>query len=269
MPYRRLPKTDKARIKTLENITKLERRFPLNQIPVQLRLITEAAALLGTFTNAVQIYNQTYENMVTENKKLQQITQNARMYISHFIQVLNMSVQRGEIKREYKEMYKLHLDDNTLPDLTSDDALLEWGANLINGENARMQHGGVPMQNPSIARLQVHFDIFKEYKNSQKIRQISLTRTQNIVIEMRPKVDALIKLCWDDIETYYRLQPPYTRLQSCTSCGIIYYYRHDERPLTPADDKRAADLFSTANVDVQVKQINSDLIKPERLQEED
>ena len=101
-----------------------------------------------------------------------------------------------------------------------------------------MRNGGAPLQNPSVAKVKVHFDIFKEYKNSQKVFQTSTARNLECVAAMRLKVDELIKEIWDAIENTYKDLPPYKRWKLCSDCGIIYYYRKGEEVLTPASDIR-------------------------------
>ena len=50
MPYRRLPKTDQARIKSLEKAIELE-QMDMNEIPVPFRLLNEAKTQLPLFKN--------------------------------------------------------------------------------------------------------------------------------------------------------------------------------------------------------------------------
>ena len=87
---------------------------------------------------------------MTANKQYRHRVRNARMYISHFIQVLNLAVIRGEIKRSQKELYKLDPKSDSLPDLTSEEGLMEWGQNIIDGENQRTAAGGFAIYNPTI-----------------------------------------------------------------------------------------------------------------------
>lgn len=234
MPYRRLPNTDQARLRALERIVDIDETLP--ELPLSYKQLNDARTSYPLFLNLVQLYNQTFENQVNANKKYQQIVRNARLYISHFIQVLNLSVIRGEIKKEYKRFYKLDPDNFTLPDLTNEQAITDWGRNIIDGENERMRNGGAPLQNPSIAKVKVHYDIFKEYKNSQKVHQSSTARNLENVVEMRKKVDILIRDIWDSIEKNYAAQTPYKRWKACTDCGIVYYLRKGEEPLTPESD---------------------------------
>jgi hypothetical protein len=98
-----------------------------------------------------------------KNIKYQQQVKMARMYVSHFIQVLNLSCQRNEIKPEKKLMYKLLPDNYTVPDLSTEALLMEWGKNIIDGEMERLrQSPGAAIYNPSIGKVKVHFDQFAD-----------------------------------------------------------------------------------------------------------
>ena len=235
MPYRRLPKTDQARIQSLKKVIELE-SMSLNDIPVSFRLLNEAKTQLPIFMNLVHQYNTQYERQVTESKKFQQYVKNARMYISHFIQVLNLTVIRGEIKKEAKQFYQLDMEDHTVPDLTSEVSLLEWGKKIIDGERERQRHGGIALQNPNIAKVQVHYDIFRQNRESQKTHQNSTARYLKNVADRREKIDELIKQLWDEIEAKYERLTPYRRWKQCAKCGVIYYYRKNQAPLTPEID---------------------------------
>ncbi len=235
MPYRRLPKTDQARIQSLQKIIELDKEN-LDSVPISSRLMMQAKTYFPVFYTLVLQYNETYNAQVDENKKYQKIVRNARMYISHFIQVLNFAVLRGEIKREVKELYKLQQDDFTVPDLISEASMVEWGNNIIEGEQLRIMQGGVPLSFPTIAKVKMHFDIFDENRMYQKTRQKSTTRNQQKVAQMRIQIDELILQIWDAVEAYYSYMLPYAKLNACQKCGLIYYYRRGEHVLTPKVD---------------------------------
>ncbi len=232
MPYRRLPNTDQARLRALERITDID-TYVQGELPISYRLLNEARVNYPLFLNLVQLYNQTFESQVEANKRYQPTLRNARLYISHFIQVLNLAVQRNEIKREHKRFYKLDPDNFTVPDLSNEQAIIDWGRNIIDGENERQRNGGAPLQYPSIAKVKVHYDVFKECKNSQKVYQSSTARNLENVVEMRKKVDDLIREIWDSIEKFYAPQSAYNRWKHCTDCGIVYYLRKGEKIPTP------------------------------------
>ncbi len=232
MPYRRLPNTDKARLKALRMAVDESEKQQLNESPISYKLLHESKTICSVFDNVVQQYNQTFESQVVANKKYQQIIKNVRLYISHFIQVLNLAVIRGEIKAENKRFYKLEPDDYTVPDLTSEVALMEWGKNIIDGENERTRNGGIPVYNPTIVKVKVHYDIFKEYKNSQKLFQESTSRNQDHVASMRADVDKIVLEIWNQVEAAFAHLPLAERLAVCSRYGVVYYYRKGEQNLT-------------------------------------
>lgn len=236
MPYRRLPNTDQARLRALRTAIQFSEKQKYSEQVVNYKTILEARNFLNTFEKQLIQYQQTLDNQVTANKRYQQIVHNARLYISHFIQVFNLSVIRGDIKKEHKLFYHLEPNNHTVPDLTTEASLLQWGKAIIDGENERVRNGGLPIYNPAIAKVQVHFEVFKEYKATQKMYQNSTNRTWEELVKLREKGDAIILEIWNQVEEKFKDEKPFTRLKKCRDFGLIFYYRKGEKELTPADD---------------------------------
>ena len=237
MPYRRLPNTDQARLRALR--AAIEQADKVNNFGDQIvafKTILDAKSYLTIFEKQLIQYQQTLENQVSANKKYQQIVHNARLYISHFIQVFNLSVIRGDIKKEHKLFYQLDPAIHTVPDLSTESALLHWGKCIIDGENERLRNGGLPIYNPTIAKVKVHYEVFKEYKSTQKLHQNSTTRSWEDLVNLRAKGDDIILDIWNQVEAKFKDEKPYSRLIRCQSYGLIYYYRKGEKELTKADD---------------------------------
>ena len=127
MPYRRLPKTDQARLHALQRAVQQAANAPYNEQVINYRTLSEAQRFLMQYENQVAQYHANFDSKVSANRQYRHRVRNARMYISHFIQVLNLAVIRGEIKRSQKELYKLDPKSNALPDLTTEEGLIEWG----------------------------------------------------------------------------------------------------------------------------------------------
>ena len=182
-------------------------------------------------------YKHALDNQVAANKRYQQIVHNTRLFISHFIQVLNLAVIRGEIKKEHKLYYKLDVNTHIVPDLNNEAALLQWGKSVIDGENERVRNGGLPIYNPAVAKVQVHFEVFKEYKATQRLHQQSTNRCWEELVKLRQKGDVIILDIWNQVESHYKHELPYSKLTKCKAYGLIYYYRKDEAELTKVDDE--------------------------------
>lgn len=236
MPYRRLPNTDQARLRALRTaIQKAEKQTFEDQV-ITFKTIHEAKSYLSIFEKQLAQYQQTLETQVLANKKYQQIVHNVRLYISHFIQVFNLSVIRGDIKKEHKLFYQLDPNVHTVPDLSTEAALLQWGKCIIDGENERIRNGGLPIYNPAIAKVKVHYEVFKEYKSTQKLYQNTTNRNWEELVSLREKGDLIILDIWNQVEARFKDERPYTRLMKCKEFGLVYYYRKGEKELTKADD---------------------------------
>jgi len=236
MPYRRLPNTDQARLRALRTaILQSDKENYGDQI-VSYKTIHEAKTYLSGFEKQLIQYQQMLGSQVSANKRYQQIVHNARLYISHFIQVFNLSVIRGDIKKEHKLFYQLDQHIHTVPDLSTEAALLNWGKCVIDGENERLRNGGLPIYNPTIAKVKVHYEVFKEYKSTQKLHQNTTNRNWEDLVNMREKGDLIILDIWNQVESKYKDDKPFTRLKKCQTYGLVYYYRKGEKVLTKTDD---------------------------------
>ena len=97
MPYRRLPNTDVARLHALQSAIQRAQEADYTEQVIPYKVQSEAQRFLVQFENTVMQSKDNYTSKVNANKQYRHIVQNARMYISHFIQVLNLAVIRGEI----------------------------------------------------------------------------------------------------------------------------------------------------------------------------
>ncbi|MBR5843344.1 MAG: hypothetical protein IKY75_02045 [Bacteroidaceae bacterium] len=230
MPYRRLPKTDAARIAALEKAVAMEIKQTPDRQPASFKSLNQAKVVLPRFVAAVKQFRFHYDEMAKCNSQFQPLGKMARLYISHFIQVLNMTVQRNEIKAEYKALYDLQPDDFTLPDLSTEQAVTEWGERIIKGENERLaRRGGTPIYNPTIAKVKVHYDIFTEARYSRDRYKKQMQRSLEKLNEHRAEVDAILLDIWNQVESFYSNLPLEQRLDMCRQYGIIYYYRKNEK----------------------------------------
>ena len=230
MPYRRLPNTDQARIRTLKAaVTKLDSSDAYH-LAVELKSLISARNFLPRFEAAQNFYAECYARQAKAGKKHQEHAKTARLYISHFIQVLNMAVVRAEIRTSHREYYGLDVKSNAVPDLSTEAALSEWGSKVIKGETKRIAQGGIPIYNPSIAKVRVHYDIFMESYEKQKGLQANTAKSLEKLASMREEADNLILDIWNQVEkAYEQVEPMEKRLDLCRDWGLIYYYRSGER----------------------------------------
>lgn len=231
MPYRRLPNTDLARVRALKSAVERCEKYNVYDLAISLKTLTEARNFLLRFEGAQAYYKQCYDNQSRSSRKHQTNVKMARLFISHFIQVLNMAVLRSEIKKSHKELYGLSVDNFNVPDLTSESAIAEWGEKIISGERKRLElGGGAPIYNPTIAKVKVRYDIFMEGYTRQKELQSITTRSLEELASMRNTADDIILDIWNQIEKKFEnIEPNEKRLEMCREYGLIYYYRSNEK----------------------------------------
>lgn len=230
MPYRRLPNTDQARIRAMEKLLEKVGMISVSEMAVSLNTISKIRGLLNRFRRLSEYYKDCFDNQSKASRKHQENTKLARLYISHFIQVLNLAALRMEIKPAQKNYYGLQPNVHNVPDLISEAALMEWGEKIIVGEMKRTSEGGIPIYNPTIAKVKVRYDIFVESNEKQKNLQRLTAESLEDVTVMRPQVDELILDAWNQIEDYYKDIPDVDkRLDLCREYGIVYYYRAGEK----------------------------------------
>jgi hypothetical protein len=193
-----------------------------------MKTLYKAKYTIGKFERMCQIYQQTFETQIKANKSFQKQIKNARMYLSHFIQVLYLSIIRNEIKPNNLSLYGLDESNMLVPDLSTNEMVLEWGQKIIEGEQKRISNGGVPIYNPTIAKVKVMYSIFKDGYHTQQIHQKATNRTQNEVVNFRAEIDTLILELWDQVENANMNLPAQKKIDRNKEYGIVYYYRKGE-----------------------------------------
>lgn len=228
MPYRKLPNTDLSRINALE--TALD-RCQLENTPgivIPTLYIQEMKGFLPGFKSAQLAYQQALNQQQQSSLKYQKKFNTARMYVSHFLQVFQLCILRKEFRPEIRSLYKLPIDSSNLPELSTEAHLLECCAHVIEGERIRTSQGGVPIYNPTIAKVNVHCTMFKETVQEHKVFQSNTLRTLEQVRILRPEADRLILTVWNAVETHFKHLEGENFYQSCSDYGVRYYQRKEK-----------------------------------------
>lgn len=219
MAYHGLPNTDTARIKALRSAVEKAIDTDFRELSFSTGTLDEAKSVLVHFEHLTTRYQQ----LCDIGQSFAKTTKNARMYISHFIQVLYMCVLRAEIKEELLALYGLEGNNKVIPDLTSNEQLLEWGEKIIQGEYQRIAHNGVPIYNPSIAKVNVIFTLFKEGYQTQKLHQKATACAYQEVTTYRKKVDKIIFDIWEEVEKHNIGLSSERQIAQNSEYGIVYY----------------------------------------------
>ncbi len=226
MPYRRLPNTDRARLRAMKTALKNQEEEIEIIIPYDFRIKLREVAI--NFENKLTLKNTLQQRGVVYNKKHSKLTNKARMYVSHFLQIINMAIQRGELSKETRTFYGIDKNDTKLPELNSDEKILAQGEKLIKGENQRMLKGGNRIYNPSLALVSINLEKFKESCAELKNHQQTQHRANTELVKYRQVADEYILQLWNILEEYFRSDNAAKSREACSSWGISYVYRKTE-----------------------------------------
>lgn len=200
-------------------------------------LLNKAQPLHDRLLTATEQHRVTLLAQTRNAGKSIAVQRRATMYVSHFLQVLLLAVERGEIKRSKLKLYGLPETTTALPNIKTQETLLAWGRKVIDGEKARIKEGGRPIYNPTIGMVSTHYDIFCEAFEAQKTLQQRTAKALADIAALRPECDALLLELWNKIEEHYAHLDWNERVQACRKLGLVYYYRRHE-PLLPCDQKQ-------------------------------
>lgn len=229
MPYRRLPNTDQARLRALTAATDIALQKSIDDLAFSTATLTKARAFFPGFESAILQLKQAKRQQSGNSRKYNEVVKKARLYVSHFIQVLNFCILRGEIKPEVREFYGMDTQNQKLPSLILESDLLEWGKKIIDGEQQRSMHGGSPIYNPSIAVVKVKYDQFADAYHFQKTLQSNTARWSEKVAEMRQEADELILNIWNEVELHYGHFSDEEKRIKAQEYGVIYFFRPSEK----------------------------------------
>lgn len=228
MPYRRLPNTDSARLKSLRSAFEKGKDVPPFKLAFSPSSYMRVQSVLPSFENAISEHKNSLNLQAEKNKEYQKRIRKARLYISHFIQVVNMAIIRGELPQDTRNYFGLEEEDKKLPSLNTDEEVIRWGTQLIEGEKKRRNKGLNPITNPTIAVVKVHFDKFVEYHNFQKSLRKRSQRAQDSLNEKRSQVDGVIQQIWNEVEDTFQDLPEEIKREKATEYGLVYVFRKSE-----------------------------------------
>ena len=228
MPYRRLPNTDLARLRALRIAYEKGKELPPFNLAFSQVTFQKILTNLHVFEKTVQESRQAFNKQVEKGKDYARLLKKAKLYMSHFIQVINMAIARGDMSSADRDYFGFGRNQSKVPSFGTEAEVIQWGEKLIQGETLRIKKGHTPVTNPTMAVVKVRYENFIEAYKFQKILQKNLQRSQEKLIEQRQIVDAIITSIWNEVEDYYKDLPDDTKRNHSKIYGVVYFYRKSE-----------------------------------------
>lgn len=139
MPYRRFPKTDTARLRSLGVLLDNNDVYAAKSRFISMDVITQAKKLHDQLKTLSSQFLLCYEAQMRNYKRVAKPQKYMMMYLQHFVRVLLMGVERGEIKSSaLSEYYAIENADETLRLLHNVEDANRIAPMVIKGEKKRI-----------------------------------------------------------------------------------------------------------------------------------
>ena len=228
MPYRRLPNTDTARLKALKLAYQKGKELPPFKLAYSQTTFNKVQSILPGFEGAVSLYKSTHAATTAKSREYLFNYKKAKLYISHFIQVMNMAIARGELHPNNRIFYGIDEFDSKVPEMNTEAELIKWGEQVIAGETERLRKGMTPISNPTIAVVKVRFEQFVNAYHSKKINQKNNTRILKEVNSFRANADEIILNVWNEVEKGFSNLSDDMMREKAAEYGVTYVFRRNE-----------------------------------------
>ena len=242
MPSRRLPNTTPAVLRTfstahtawLNTTVPAERAIAAEQFAL-LDLAATPASLQSRFIKESSDVDIAQAGQAPLTSDLTQKAARLTMVVSHFHQVLDLGISRGDFRGGARSYYGRDVSASAVPDLSTYDAVADAAQKIVDGEAARKTAeaaGFRPMALPTAAEVAAQLAAFTAARNLAQQAQVKTDRERADVTALYPQAQALaVDLC-DTVEFFYRKEPdPATFRAKCSRWGVVYFY---EPNVTPA-----------------------------------
>ena len=228
MPYRRLPNTDAARIRAMREALIKGKEIPPFKLAYTTKSFVRLQAFLPAFENVYQLQRQSLAKQVNSNKGYQEVVKKAKLYINHFLRVMNMAVLRGDFRKDTPTFFGLNNGHSSLPTLTTDNELITWGGKIIEGEASRLRAGRTPVTNPTIAVVKVHYETFLDACQYQKTLHKRTNDYTGQIADMRISADEIILDIWNEVESTFNELHEELKRKEAEPYGLVYVFRKSE-----------------------------------------
>ncbi|MCU0455325.1 MAG: hypothetical protein MUE74_03400 [Bacteroidales bacterium] len=202
--------------------------LPPQKLAYSARNIVRIQRFLPLFESSIQQQRQSANTRNTRGKEYNEALRKAKIYLTHFIRVMNMAIFRGELPPETRAFYGLATNDPSVPPLTTENDLIVWGKRIIEGEEQRIRRGGSPITNPTIAVVKVRYQSFVEQYNYHKVLIKKTLDYVERTADMRKEADGIILELWNEIEEAHKHLEEDDRRQECEGYGLVYFFRKNE-----------------------------------------
>lgn len=243
MPYRRLPNSNPAVLRTLKvaraeyknTPDAAERAISAEQWEL-LRDTGSPESFLARFERECGDVDRALAAQAPLTSELSLKAARATMLVSHFHQVFDLGVDRGQFQAGARRYYGRDITATKVPALSTYEEVQEAAEAITQGEADRAAAEGasyVAMTNPTPADVTAGLAAFATARTAAQGAVKKTDREREEAGALYPEAQALAVDICDSVEFFYRKDPSASsRRAKCRRWGVVYVFEEGETPDT-------------------------------------
>lgn len=218
MAYRRLPNTDNARLIAILRLKEMLNRDASVLVNRQ-KKITDFKM---SFEKLIETRDTYKTNRSLLNKQKKEMLGILKVYVSHFLQVFNFAIDRGEIEKEARSFFKLTINTGVIPSLSKETEIIEWAYNIVEGEEKRVVKGAEFISHPKSSQIKIITVATEKLMNDLQIMEQLFEGHKIELAKQRIEIDLFIKQVWNEIEFQFINEPIEIKRKKAAQYGVVY-----------------------------------------------
>ena len=233
MPTRRLPRTDDQRTFALVTCNSKAGSTAAPQWLITNAQYNQLQAILSPWRNARILVTDALAEQAAATALANSTNTLLIKNISHFIQVMNLAIDRGVLAASVRAYYDMPVSHPEVPEINTSAEAQEWAVKITTGEAARIADGGTALAWPSAAQVEAARVAAFNAENAQSTKKDAYDSAQAQLAAQRPAADAFIKDLWDTIEFNLRAESAASLRRRAREWGVDYEGDEEEEGPTP------------------------------------
>lgn len=218
MAYRRLPNTDNARLIAM---VKLNEQLLVNGNVLR-KHQSKIIALKNALTELISRRKQLVMKRTLLNKEKKELLTSLKLYVSHFFQVLNFAIDRGDISKTCRTCFSLDVNTGIIPPLSKELAIMIWARNILVGERKRVVDGVIAISHPNHKKIEGLLEVAENCFEDLKMLEEEFQNYHKEIGVQRNKIDAFIKQVWNEVEHQFINEPIEIKREKAAQFGVVY-----------------------------------------------
>jgi hypothetical protein len=223
MPFRQLPASDPTRTQALQGALKKSTSTTGAAHLISAATTAALAALQPKWEKEIAERADASGQQSASTLALSAAADKLRLLVSHFIQVYQMGIARGDFAAAGRAVYELSVNEETVPNLDAEAALLLWADRIVKGDPRRVtQFSEAPMAMPAASAVAAALQSYHDKLAAQTDAKDQLEAEQADVIALRAEADQVIRDVWDEVEFALRQLEAPTLRRRAREWGVVY-----------------------------------------------